>query len=100
MTGLVLETERLLLRDFVEDDWRAVHEYDAHPEVVRFMTWGPNGEQHSRDFVNRNVAASAVTPRTGMQQEGTLRHDALLRDGTWRDHFVFGILADEWQAVR
>jgi [ribosomal protein S5]-alanine N-acetyltransferase len=180
MTSLPLRTSRLLLRDFTESDWQAVHEYDAHPEVVHFMLWGPNSEEHSRDFVNRNIAASQVTPRVGfelavveqqtsrlvggagltvtpahqkgflgycfhrdvwgrgyateasrevmrfgfedlalhritttcdvdnhasarvleklgMQQEGILRHDALLRDGSRRDHFVYGILADEWR---
>ena len=64
MTGPPLLTDRLLLRDFVEDDWRAVHEYDADPDVVYFMTWAPNSEQDSRDFVGRNITASRNTPRT------------------------------------
>ncbi|MFP6588927.1 MAG: GNAT family N-acetyltransferase [Candidatus Latescibacterota bacterium] len=64
MTGPPLLTDRLLLRDFVEDDWRAVHEYDADPDVVYFMAWAPNSEQDSRDFVGRNITASRTTPRT------------------------------------
>lgn len=179
MTKLPLRTQRLLLRDYEAEDWHGVHEYDAHPEVVHFMAWGPNTETNSREFVARNIAASQVTPRVcfelavveqdssrlvggvgltvtpahrkgflgycfrrdvwrrgyateaaremlrfgfedldlhritttcdvdnhasarvlekiGLQQEGTLRHDALLRDGRWRDHFVYGILVDEW----
>lgn len=179
MTALPLRTRRLLLRDFVEHDWHAVHEYDADPQVVHFMTWGPNSAQDTRDFVGRNIAASRATPRTGyelavveqatdrlvggagltltpahhkgflgycfhrdvwgqgyateaaaellrfgfedldlqritstcdvenhasarvlekigMQREGVLRHDALLRDGSWRDHHVLGVLRDEW----
>jgi ribosomal-protein-alanine N-acetyltransferase len=67
MAGPPFRTERLLLRDFVADDWSAVHEYDAHPEVVRFMTWGPNSEQDSRDFVQRNIDASLADPRTGYE---------------------------------
>ena len=67
MTGPPLLTDRLLLRDFVEDDWRAVHEYDADPDVVYFMTWGPNSEQDSRDFVGRNITASRTTPRTDFE---------------------------------
>ena len=67
MTGPPLLTDRLQLRDFVEDDWRAVHEYDADPDVVYFMTWGPNSEQDSRDFVGRNITASRTTPRTDFE---------------------------------
>jgi len=37
-----LETERLLLRDFVAADVAAVHEYASDPEATRFTTWGPN----------------------------------------------------------
>lgn len=51
MTGPPLLTDRLLLRDFVEDDWRAVHEYDANPDVVYFMTWAPNSEQDASRLV-------------------------------------------------
>ena len=28
-TNLRLETERLIIRDFVEEDWRDAHEYDS-----------------------------------------------------------------------
>jgi RimJ/RimL family protein N-acetyltransferase len=182
VTGPPLRTDRLLLRDFVDHDWRAVHEYAADPEVVYFMAWGPNSEPNTRDF-DRSIAASRATPRTGfglavveqdssrlvggagidvtpahakgflgycfhrdvwgrgyateaslallrfgfedldlhrvwttcdvdnhasarvlekigMQREGTLRHDARLRDGTWRDHFVYGILEGQWRSAQ
>ena len=39
-----------------------------------------------------NYFSKKFQKKIGMQREGTLRHDALLRDGTWRDHFVYGIL--------
>jgi len=45
-----LRTDRLLLRAFAEDDWRAVHEYACDPEVVRYMPWGPNTEEQTREF--------------------------------------------------
>ncbi len=67
MTGLILKTERLLLRDFVN----RMTTCDVH-----------------------NHASARVLTKIGMRQDGTLR------DGTWRDHFVFGILTDEWQAIR
>jgi [ribosomal protein S5]-alanine N-acetyltransferase len=34
-----LMTERLLLRDFVEDDWPAVLEYQRDPRYLRYYEW-------------------------------------------------------------
>ncbi len=32
-----LEAERLLIRDFVAEDWFAAHAYRGDPEVARYM---------------------------------------------------------------
>ena len=60
---IILTTERLLLRDFVEDDWRAVHEYAVDPEVVRYVEWGPNTEQHTQEFIARTISQQQAEPR-------------------------------------
>jgi ribosomal-protein-alanine N-acetyltransferase len=67
-----LRTERLLLREFVEDDWPAVHEYGSDPEVVRFMPWGPNTEDDTRAFVARALAAQREEPRREYHAAATL----------------------------
>jgi len=41
-----LETERLVLREFREDDFDAVHSYASSEENTVFMTFGPNDEAH------------------------------------------------------
>jgi RimJ/RimL family protein N-acetyltransferase len=64
---LPLRTPRLLLRDFVEADWEAVHGYARLPEVVRYMPWGPNTEQDTRDFVGRALTAQAAAPRASFE---------------------------------
>ncbi len=56
MKRLWLTTDRLLLRDFDELDWQALHEYACDPEVVRHMEWGPNTEEESRDFIRWAIA--------------------------------------------
>jgi metal-sulfur cluster biosynthetic enzyme len=33
-----LETQRFILRDFVESDWQAVHQYASGHEIVRYLT--------------------------------------------------------------
>ena len=50
---MMLETERLILREFREADFEAVHEYGSDPEVVKYMLWGPNTEQDTREFIRK-----------------------------------------------
>lgn len=63
MTTPVLETGRLLLRELSLDDFEAVHAYGSDPEVVEYVPWGPNTEQVTRDFLERNVRKAAADPR-------------------------------------
>ena len=48
---LKLETERLFLRPFCAEDFVAVHAYGSVPENIRFMPWGPNTEEDTRNFL-------------------------------------------------
>lgn len=57
-----LTTERLVLREFEESDWQAVHEYASDPEVVAYVTFGPNTEQESKDFISRVINAQKEQP--------------------------------------
>lgn len=64
MSGrLPLLTERLELRDFREEDISAVHRWASDPEVVRFMCWGPNTREHTREFLQRKFAERTGEPR-------------------------------------
>jgi ribosomal-protein-alanine N-acetyltransferase len=58
-----LQTPRLLLRDFTLDDLSDVHAYASLQETVRFMEWGPNTEEQTRDFLLRKLAAQQADPR-------------------------------------
>lgn len=58
-----IETPRLILREYVEADWSAVHAYASDAEVVRFMTWGPNTEEDSRNFVMALIEQQKMQPR-------------------------------------
>lgn len=53
---VMLYTSRLILREFTLGDWRAVHAYASDPEVTRYMSWGPNDEEASQNFVKTVVA--------------------------------------------
>ena len=54
---------RLKLREFQKADWREVHEYASDPQVVRFMSWGPNTEDETRMFIQRSNAYQKEKPR-------------------------------------
>jgi ribosomal-protein-alanine N-acetyltransferase len=56
-------TERLLLREFRTTDFDDVHAYAQQPEVARFMEWGPNTPDQTRDFMDRKWAEQAQWPR-------------------------------------
>ena len=48
-----LMTRRLKLRDFIQGDWKSVHEYASDPKVTRYVGWGPNSEEDTTDFLKR-----------------------------------------------
>jgi ribosomal-protein-alanine N-acetyltransferase len=54
----IIETVRLRLRPFRQEDWAAVHEYATDPEISRFQDWGPNSEQDTRSFVAKCIESS------------------------------------------
>jgi len=63
MSLVPIKTERLILRDFISDDWQAVHEYASDPQVVKHVEWGPNTERDSRQFVQYVMSLNKTGPR-------------------------------------
>jgi [ribosomal protein S5]-alanine N-acetyltransferase len=53
--SVTLQTERLILRDFREEDWREAHEYGSDAETVKYMPFGPNTEEETKDFITRTL---------------------------------------------
>lgn len=61
-----VRTERLLLREFREADFDDVHAYASDPRVARYMEWGPNTPEQTREFLGRALAQQAQWPRLGV----------------------------------
>ena len=61
--SFMLTGERVTLRDFTHDDWRAVHAYSTRAEVYRFQPWGPNTPEQTREFVDGVIAQAQRQPR-------------------------------------
>jgi RimJ/RimL family protein N-acetyltransferase len=72
---LPLLTDRLLLRDFVPDDWRAAHIYESDPQTVRYQSFGPFSEEQSRDYIARNLESIRARPRRLYDLAVVLRED-------------------------
>lgn len=63
----MIETQRLLLRPYVAEDWPAVHAYAAIPEFSRFEAWGPNTVEDTKRFVGACIGSMLQRPIVGYQ---------------------------------
>ena len=59
-----VETSRLIIRDFVTEDWKDVHHYASNPKVTEYMLWGPNTEEESKSYVEQQIIKQQATDRT------------------------------------
>jgi len=50
-----LKTERLILRPFTIEDFDAAHSWGGNPQNVRYMAWGPNTQEQTREFLTDMV---------------------------------------------
>ncbi len=73
-----IETARLVLREFVEEDWRAVRAYQSDPRYLRYTDWTERGEADARAFVGMFLAQQTEVPRRKFQLALTLRSNGLL----------------------
>lgn len=67
-----ISTERLVLREFVPDDWPAVLAYQRDPRYLRFYLWTDRTEPEVRDFVQMFVDWQEERPRRKFQLAITL----------------------------
>ena len=70
-----LLTDRLILREYVADDWRAVQAYQSDPRYLRYYAWTERPEADVRAFVDRFVAQQSEQPRTRFQLAVVLKPD-------------------------
>lgn len=58
-----IRTARLLLREFEAGDLEDIHAYASNLNTVRFMEWGPNTPEVSRERLRLTLAEQAQWPR-------------------------------------
>jgi ribosomal-protein-alanine N-acetyltransferase len=75
---MIIETARLVLREFRADDWRAVLAYEADPRYMRFYDMDERTEADVRAFVQMFVEQQAESPRLRFQLAVTLKDSGAL----------------------
>ena len=73
-----LETERLILRDFVKDDWQRVLEYQSNPLYLRYYEWTERTPEAVQEFVDWFLDHQAQEPRIKYQLAVVLKSNNLL----------------------
>jgi ribosomal-protein-alanine N-acetyltransferase len=58
-----IETERLLLREYINTDWETVHEYARQGDILIYEAWGPNHVQDTLAFIELVINDQIMQPR-------------------------------------
>ena len=78
MNIMKLETERLILRDFIQEDWQRVLEYQSDPMYLRYYDWTERTPEAVQDFVGWFLDHQQQDPRFKFQLAVTLKSSNLL----------------------
>ena len=81
MNNVHIKTERLVLREWEESDFEDVHEYASDPENVKWMIWGPNSEEQTREFLRDVARRREERPRVVISLAVCLKEGGLLIGG-------------------
>lgn len=81
-----IETERLRIRPFQDEDWAAVYAYTSNPAVMAYIPEGVMTEAQAQEFVHKQQQADSITAY------------ALLRKGD--QQFIGHMIFHPWFAPR
>jgi len=70
---MILKTERLILRDFVQSDWEAVLAYQQNPLYLRYNEWTERSPEAVREFIQMFLDHQEQEPRIKFQFAVTLK---------------------------
>ena len=73
-----IETERLILRDFVREDWQRVLEYQSDPLYLRYNQWTHRTPEAVQEFVGWFLTQQKQQPRIKFQLAVVLKSNSLL----------------------
>ena len=59
----IYDTERLYVRDFKPDDLDEFHKLAQNPDIYKYMPWGPNSEEDTRNFIQMSIEQGSKESR-------------------------------------
>lgn len=77
----MIETERLILRNYFPSDWERVHIYGAVPEFSQFEPWGPNTLEDTQKYIRAMIEQASAQPRFKFDYAVCLKGKDLLIGG-------------------
>ena len=75
---MILETHRLLMRDFIEADWQAVFTYQSDPLYLRYNDWTHRTQKDVCEFIQIFIDQQKDQPRTKFQLAVVLKEESRL----------------------
>ena len=73
-----LQTERLILRDFIEEDWQVLYRYRSDDRFTRYSPWDIRSASDTREMVKEFISWSDEIPRYRYQLAIVLKEDSSL----------------------
>ena len=78
MSGVRLETDRLVLREFLAGDWERMYVIESDPESVRYQSYEPRTPEGCREYMRRCAQDLEDQPRRVYDMAVVLRDADLL----------------------
>ncbi len=78
---VLIETERLTLREFKGSDWQAVHDYAKNGNILLYEAWGPNSEADTKQFIKTALEDQIVQNRSNFDLAVILKKERKLIGG-------------------
>ncbi|GGD84895.1 GNAT family N-acetyltransferase [Paenibacillus nasutitermitis] len=78
---MILETQRLILREFTVHDLEDIHVYASNPMVVKHMMWGPNTKEDTQDYMDRVLSMQKQEPRQEFELAAVIKDTKQLVGG-------------------
>ncbi len=74
-------TPRLFIREFKEEDFKAIHAYASKPEVTMYLPFGPNSEADTQLYLDKSINNQFQNPRHDYEFAVVLKKDNILIGG-------------------